>query len=285
LVRQVKQFFSPLTEPLGAVWLLMVLGVLWLLVRRQWRSAIWLGIPTVLLFLLGSTPIAETLVAAEEMRWEGNAETLNGERLKTQSSELKSESRNSEEGQADSPTTPADAVVALGGGDRVSKHDPLGFALSDGASRLLTAVELVRSGKAKTLVLGGSLPLARNPAPPAMAAVQDWVARWGLVSGAITNLGICLTTHDEAIAFKKLKDSQGWQRVILVTSALHMRRSEALFRKLGMNVIPVAADFGAWGVPREPVFSPFPRVNRVYLLSLYGHEKIGWWVYRLKRWV
>lgn len=235
----------------------MMLGVLWMLFRRQLRSAIWLGIPTVLLFLVGSTPIAETLVAAEEMRWEGVADSL---------------------------TTPADAVVALGGGERVSHHDPLGFALFDGASRLLTAIELVRSGKAKTLVLGGSGPLADKPASPSMVVVQDWVVRWGLVNGALTNLGICMTTHDEAVAFKKLMDSQQWQRVILVTSALHMRRSEALFRKRGINVIPVAADFEVWGVPEEPV-SLFPRVRRLYLLTLYAHEKIGWWVYRLKGWV
>ncbi len=241
----------------------MALGVLWLLLRRQWRCAIWLGIPTALLFLVGSTPIAESLVAAEEMRWEAK--------------------RNAQQGVTNGPTSPADAVIALGGGDRVSMHDPLGFALSDGASRLLTAVELVRSGKAKTLVLGGSLPLADNPAP--QAVMQDWVVRWGLVSGAITNLGICLTTHDEAVAFKKLKDGQGWQSVILVTSALHMRRSEALFRKLGMDVVPLAADFEAWGAQPEPTFCPFPRVHRLYLLSLFMHEKIGWWVYRLKGWV
>jgi uncharacterized SAM-binding protein YcdF (DUF218 family) len=264
-----KQFFSPLTEPLGAIWLLMALGVAWLLVRRQWRSALWLGIPTALLFLLGSTSIAEGLVAVEERRWEGKTEKLKTEMLK-------------------GPTLTqqtADAVVALGGGDRVSRHDILGLALSDGGSRLLTAIEMVRSGRAKTLVLGGSWPLPGNPALPSMTMVQEWVARWGLVSGAITNLGICITTRDEAVAFKQLKESQGWRKVILVTSALHLRRSEALFRKLGIEVIPVAADFQVWGVPQDSPFSPFPRQHRLFLLALYMHEKIGWWVYRARGWV
>ena len=340
-----KQFFSPLTEPLGAVWLLMALGVLWLLLRRQWRSAIWLGIPTVLLFLLGSTSIAETLVAAEEGRWaeagtaedgrrktvdgvgKGKAEMLKGEggraedgRRKTEDKEGegkaeigKAESRNAEDGGrrtegtttphptlspagaervagagADAPTTDApaaDAVVALGGGHRISQHDALGFAIYDGGSRLLTAIELVRSGQAKTLVLGGSWPLPSNPKLPSMSVVQDWVASWGLASGGMTNLGICITTHDEALAFKKLKESQGWRSVLLVTSALHMRRSEALFRKQGIEVVPVAADFEVCGVPQEMPFSPFPRQRRLNLLSLYMHEKIGWWVYRARGWV
>ena len=280
-----KQFLSPLAEPLGAVWLFMLLGVSWLLLRRQWRSAIWLGIPTVLLFLLGSTPLAETLVAAEEMRWVEKAETPNGEGLTSGYGERETNNIDGKPGADINPTAPADAVIVLGGGERISKHDPLGFTLGDGASRLLSAIDLVRSNKAKTLVLGGSVPLASNPELLSMAVVQDWVTHWGLIRSSITNLGTCLTTHDEAVAFKKLKDGQGWTKVVLVTSALHLRRSEALFHKLGMNVIPVAADFEALGVSSESGFSPFPRVHRLYLLSLYAHEKIGWWVYRARGWV
>ena len=62
----VKQFFNPLTEPLGGIWLLMGLGVLWMLWRRQWHSAGWLGGPVVVLFVFGSTPVAEMIVGAAE---------------------------------------------------------------------------------------------------------------------------------------------------------------------------------------------------------------------------
>ena len=52
-----KSFFLPLTEFLSLIWLFMLIGVGFHLWRRQWRSAAWLGIPTALLFLLGSTPL------------------------------------------------------------------------------------------------------------------------------------------------------------------------------------------------------------------------------------
>jgi hypothetical protein len=68
-----------------------------------------------------------------------------------------------------------DAVVALGGGERVSQHDLPGFALEDGASRILTAIQLARSGKARTLVLGGSWPMPGRRDVPSMSVVQDWV--------------------------------------------------------------------------------------------------------------
>jgi len=213
-------FFAPLTEPVGAIWLLMALGVAWFLWRRQWWGAIGLGLPTILLFIVGSTSVPEKLAAAQERPWTG---------------ELKI----SPQWQGGPGEAPADAVVALGGGDRFSRHDLLGFALEDKASRILTALQLVRWGRARTLVLGGSWPMPDKAEVPSVQAVQDWVKAWGLTEGAVTNLGICFNTHDEAVAFAKLARGRGWSKVTLVTSALHMRRSVALFRGPS-NVQPLA---------------------------------------------
>jgi len=249
--------------------------------------------PTVLLFIIGSTPLAEKLVASEESQWAGGAEEEKAESRKqkveitNQMTEVGGQTTGadkSEIGNRKSETT-FDVVVALGGGQRVSHHDVLGFAMEDAGSRVLTAIELVRSGKARTLVLGGSGPLPGRRDVPSMCVVQDWVTSWGLVGGAVTNLGICINTHDEAVAFKKLAQGQGWLKVMLVTSALHMRRSVALFKKQGIEVTPVAADFQVLGVPQDLPFSPFPREHRLFLMYLYMHEKIGWWVYRARGWV
>jgi len=298
------QFLSPLTEPVGALWVLMVLGVFWLLGRRQWRSALWLGFPTIVLFIIGSTSLPEKLVAHEEIRWVGSSE-LGNSKFKIRPGEVtttnftrQGKSGIGNDSQASSarevsPITspgsisasaPYDAVVALGGGERVSQNDLLGFAVGDGGSRNLTAIQLVRSGQARTLVLGGSWPMPGRPNVPSMSVVQDWIISWGLAGGAVTNLGICINTHDEAVTFQKLARSQGWSKVLLVTSALHLRRAVALFAKQGIEVTPVAADFQVLGVPPDP-FSLFPREHRFFLLSLYLHEKIGWWVYRARGWV
>ena len=93
-------------------------------------------------------------------------------------------------------------------------------------------------------------------------------------------------THDEALRFKELSAQRGWHKVILVTSALHVPRAVAVFAAQGIAVVPVACDFQTYGVPStQGDFSPFPRQGRFYLLSLYLHEKIGWWVYRARGWV
>lgn len=292
-----NQFFAPLAEPVGAIWLLMVLGLAGLLWRHQWRSALWLGFPVVLLFIVGSTSVAEMLVAAEEKPWVGGPGA--GGQL-TEVGRQRAASDNFQIGNlhhlsTTNPQTaaasfqpadpPADAVIALGGGQHVSHHDVLGFAMGEGGSRVLTAIELVRSGQARTLVLGGSWPMPGRTNVPAMWVVQAWVTSWELAGGAVTNLGICINTHDEAVAFRKLALVQGWLKVRLVTSALHMRRAVALFKQQGIAVTPVAADFHVQGVSQDMPFSPFPRQHRLSLMTLYMHEKIGWCLYRMKGWV
>ena len=179
----------------------------------------------------------------------------------------------------------ADVVVVLGGGIRMSHYDTFGFAPADAFARVITGIELMRTGKGKMLVLGGSYPYPGKPQVPGMTAVQEWVNAWGIARCDVTNLGICLNTHDEAIAFKKMKRFQDWNSIILVTSALHMKRSVALFKKLGIQVEPVASDFEVLGASQDLPFSIFPRQHRFRLWGLYLHEKIGWMVYRNKGWV
>jgi uncharacterized SAM-binding protein YcdF (DUF218 family) len=289
-----KPFLSPLFEPLGALWLLMALSVLWLLWRRQWRSAWWLGLPTFLIFLAGSTPLVDTLVAREERQWARvSAQGSTGASPDPAASGLPAP-RSSLPALTPLPealapalsNAPCDAVVALGGGQAVSRHDLLGFAVAQGGSRVLTAIELVRQGKAKTLVLGGSVVALPGKADvPAVSRVQEWVESWRLSAAAVTNLGLCADTHDEAVQFKKLQVQSGWKRVILVTSALHLRRAAAVFKKQGVEVIPFACDFQVYGVEHGEGWSPFPNQGRFVVFALYLHEKIGWCLYKWRGWL
>jgi uncharacterized SAM-binding protein YcdF (DUF218 family) len=55
-------------------------------------------------------------------------------------------------------------------------------------------------------------------------------------------------THENAVLTGKMLSSRGIERIILVTSAWHMRRAEAAFQQLGIEIIPAPTDFEA--VPR-----------------------------------
>ena len=120
-----KDFFLPLAEPLGAIWFLLLASLGWLLWRRQWRSALWLAWPVLLIFVLGSTPLAESLVASAESPYK-NACTAHYLVPREQVNGVQPSTLNSQ----------YDAVVLLGGGYYASEYDAYGFALQGAASRL-----------------------------------------------------------------------------------------------------------------------------------------------------
>ena len=87
---------------------------------------------------------------------------------------------------------------------------------------------------------------------------------------------------------KALAAERGWKQILLVTSASHMRRAEAVFKKEGLRVIPVACNFEVEGDDFKTVdgaFTPFPKLDGFVFLSRYLHEKIGWSLYRLRGWI
>ena len=266
-----KSLISPLFEPLGAIWFLLAVVLARVIWKRQWQTALWLSIPILIAFLLGSTPLPEFLVERAERHYatgsrgfgfvSGNLPTSSGEEA-------------------------CDAVVILGGGSHASENDPFRFGISAAGSRLVAGLELVRQGRARSLVLGGSLPVSGKPGFVSMAGVQDWIQSWQLVRVSVTNLGVCADTHDEAVQCRNLCNSNNWKRVILVTSALHMARSFAVFKKQGIDVLPVACDFQVFGVPQSSGWwSPFPNQHRFHLLALYLHENFGLLAYSLRGWI
>ena len=93
------------------------------------------------------------------------------------------------------------------------------------------------------------------------------------------------TTQQRVAHVAQLLEAHGLESFLLVTSASHMRRSEAVFRAGGLAPTPVATDFRADA-------NPVPRLRR-YLPSVEGlsgstgavHEYVGYWFYRLRGWV
>jgi uncharacterized SAM-binding protein YcdF (DUF218 family) len=266
-----KSLISPLFEPLGAIWFLLVIVLLRVLWKRHWQAALWLSVPILLVFLFGSTQLPERLIERAERPYAAQDGTMGFVAGKLQSP-----------GNAE----PSDAVVILGGGTYVSENDPYQFGISGAGSRLTAGIELARQGRVRFLVLGGSMPVAGRPGFVSMSGLVDWIQAWQLVHVPVAHLGICADTHDEAIQCRKLYESNHWKKVILVTSALHMPRAVAVFKSQGINVVPVACDFQGYGVP-EPAgwWSPFPKQHQFHLLNLYLHEKVGYLAYTLRGWI
>jgi uncharacterized SAM-binding protein YcdF (DUF218 family) len=254
-----SQWIASAVDPLALIWLGLCSISAWLAWKRRWRNAALIGSPAALLFLFGSLPLPEYLIAAREAPY-------------------------AEKSVANAP--PSDVVVMLGGIQQPSFHDPFGFAFGAGSQRFVAAVQLVREHKGKALVLGGSGPLPGKPEESEASLLCAFARQWNLCDAEILDLGICQNTHDEAVRLQQLRAERGWKRITLVTSALHMRRAEATIRKLNGDVAIVACDFRSYGVVKQPWKSfPFPQTERIRILQDYLHEVVGGWSYRWRGWI
>ena len=183
------------------------------------------------------------------------------------------------------PTGSADAVIVLGGYAQPAPNNYLGIEFREAASRLFTGIALVRDGKGSALVLGGS-GWGDPPTPVEAQAAANWIHSWNLVSAPVEFLGVCRDTHDEALHASSLARTNGWKKIILVTSAWHMRRALAVFQKAGLDAIPVAADFR--GCPADLTqahLSLIPRTSSLVHLDLWLEENLGYLYYWMRGWV
>lgn len=169
----------------------------------------------------------------------------------------------------------ADAIVLLGGG-MTPPVAPLVYPELLGAGdRAWHAARLYRAGKAPVVIPSGvseeraSVPFLRDLGVPAEAI---------RVEGASRN------TDENARFTAALLARLGGHRVLLVTSAWHMRRARLLFERAGVDVIPAAADYeatlaharaGHWSL-QELLPNPETLCGNTVMLK----EYIGYWVYR-----
>jgi len=248
------KFISPLAHPLGLCWLLLIALAVGHARRRQGGRAALFGLAAALLWLISQPPIVDPLLGRlERPWWEHTLEHA----------------------------PEADAVIVLGGGWRLSPPEHWHLDLTEAGDRLITGAELCRRGRARVLVLGGdSVPPGRGAAPES-ELVARWVTDWSLGHPEVVSLGPVFSTREEAVGARALVESRRWKRLLLVTSAFHMRRAVATFEKAGVTVIPVACDFrfDRFGAAHRP-WNAFPSDEAVNQLQLWWHEQVGWYAYR-----
>jgi uncharacterized SAM-binding protein YcdF (DUF218 family) len=246
-----------LLQPLGLLWLGLILYAGWRCSRRRWRSAIFPMLLAAAIYVVGGTSLPASLLATFERPYVGVRPELVPE---------------------------ADAVVVLGGMTTPSTNDVFGFHLDGEMDRLVAGVELTRQRKARALVLGGGLN--RNTQNPGEGEfLRHWVEHWEVAKAPVFVLGICRNTRDEAVRTRDLAEAQGWKRIVLVTSACHMPRAEGTFRHVGLEVTPFACDFVGLAALAEPRFKLVPSLSGFEHLGRYLHELAGSWAYRWRGWL
>jgi uncharacterized SAM-binding protein YcdF (DUF218 family) len=101
-------------------------------------------------------------------------------------------------------------------------------------------------------------------------------------------------TYENALFTRRILEEKGIDRIVLVTSAMHMPRAVGLFEKQGFEVIPAPADYNVtqsdWERLWQPnlttqLFNASPSVGNLSDTTLALKEYIGIWAYRLRSWL
>jgi len=139
----------------------------------------------------------------------------------------------------------ADAIVVLSGGKErppgnnkiIEWHDP---------DRFFAGIGLYRAEKSSRLIFTGNIdPFNKDLPPEGDIYIKEAIAL-GIPKRDLFTTQPVLNTFQEAkeikkLLFKKIVSKQS--KIILVTSAFHMKRAKKVFEREGINVIPYPVDF------------------------------------------
>jgi len=115
------------------------------------------------------------------------------------------------------------------------------------SERVLRAAELLRQGHASRLLFGEMIRKSFNEG----LLIKEFLIQQGFPADRVMLYGEVKNTLDEAVKIREYTRAHGWERIILVTSASHMRRAAAMFRKQGMDPALLSVEQGrytpSWG--------------------------------------
>lgn len=129
-------------------------------------------------------------------------------------------------------------VVVLGGGSSADAGLPAAMRLSEGSlARLVEGIRLQRQLPGSRLLLSGGSVFGSDPDAETMRALAVGL---GVDPASLELDGVSPDTETQA---EVVRTRLGTEEFYLVTSASHMPRSLALFRKAGTNPIPAPTHF------------------------------------------
>jgi uncharacterized SAM-binding protein YcdF (DUF218 family) len=251
------KLLTKLVMPVSAVLALIALALLLLAFGRRRGAAAALATAFAALGLASLPPCAEALVAALER---------------------------AHPPQPLAELAAADAILLLGGATRPALAPREFPELAEAGDRALHAARLYHARKAPLVVVAGGGTPPGSATPTEADNLAFVLEALGVPASAIVRETASENTHQNCVNAKHLLDARGARDVLLVTSAIHMRRAFATCRTAGLAVRAAPTDYFATpGDGRGLRLVPEAEALLVTQLSL--HELLGFWVYERRGWI
>jgi len=177
-----------------------------------------------------------------------------------------------------------DVGIILGGMIRYdARNDRVIF--NQNIDRLLQPLILQKKGKIKKLLISGGSGDINHPEIKEAALLRRVACELGFDTNDVWIETKSRNTRENAKysrellqeKFKNYKD----QKILLISSATHMKRSLGCFKKEGVNAIPYGT--AKLSGPRDIHFQKLfiPNVYAIHAWEIFFHETLGLWTYKL----
>ncbi|WP_353259131.1 YdcF family protein [Prochlorothrix hollandica] len=202
----------------------------------------------------------------------------------------------------------AEAIVILGGATAGAMAPRVYPEVLESGDRLLHGARLYQAQKAPLVILSGgrvqwqvqtdpdSVPnsVPNSVLPPIASEAEDMATLlqgFGVPGSALVLEPQSLNTYQNALYTAEILRERQLNTILLVTSAIHMPRALAIFRKQGLTVSPAPTDFlvevpatlgFSW---KEAVVNLLPDAGNQEKVSRGLKERLGLWVYGWRGWL
>ena len=173
-----------------------------------------------------------------------------------------------------------DAIVVLGGFTDLKCSSAEWVELNEASDRFVQGVLLTKQRPDALLIFSGGSGNLFDQSKREAYYVKRLAMDLGVPEGQIRLDEVSRNTRENAVESKKILESEGATTFVLVTTAYHMKRSLACFRKVGLDPIPYTVDFRNHWRDYDALFF----VPQSHLLSYSTHalkEYAGFITYRL----
>jgi len=177
-----------------------------------------------------------------------------------------------------------DVAIVLGG--MAEYNNDLGrLSLRRGGDRIWQTLALYQRGQIGYILISGDSGYIDERGLNEAIRFRDELIEWGVSKEHVLIDSLSKNTYENAVeSLKVLKSVKlDKSKILLVTSSIHMKRSQACFEKLGMSVTPFSTDHYT-GPKRHYHWDEYiiPSTSTLVDWQALTHEWAGYLVYRMR---
>jgi uncharacterized SAM-binding protein YcdF (DUF218 family) len=155
---------------------------------------------------------------------------------------------------------------------------------NESVERILEGISLVKRGTAdKLFIVGGSgNPFDRSASEARV--LRTFALEFGLHDAQVLTEEFSRNTYENAVKAAEIVRAAPYQDLVLITTAMHMRRAAAAFHKQGLFPDLYPVDFQSSRGSITPL-SCIPSARTLDLMTAIIHELVGFATYRLQGYI